>query len=70
MHIVSVLAVDDKLFNSDLIEFAFVDSRHVQIAKTIQGDKEKLFLLNFNGYISKPVDINEPEKFLFKYLVI
>ncbi len=37
-------------------------------AFAIQGDKEKLLLSGFNDYISKPIDMNELENILNKYL--
>lgn len=37
-------------------------------AFAIQGDKEKLLLAGFDDYISKPIDINELQTTLEKYL--
>lgn len=37
-------------------------------AFAIQGDREKILLAGFDDYISKPVDIDELEKILSRYL--
>lgn len=37
-------------------------------AFAVQGDKEKLLLAGFDDYISKPIDINELQITLQKYL--
>jgi CheY-like chemotaxis protein len=37
-------------------------------AFAIQGDKEKLLLAGFNDYVSKPIDMDELQKVLDKYL--
>jgi len=37
-------------------------------ALAVSGDKEKMLMHGFNDYISKPVDINELETLLSKYL--
>jgi CheY-like chemotaxis protein len=37
-------------------------------ALAISGDKEKILMHGFNDYISKPIDINELEQLINKYL--
>jgi len=37
-------------------------------ANAMKGDKEKCFSVGMNGYVSKPVDVNELKKQLLKYL--
>ena len=37
-------------------------------ALAVTGDKEKMLMYGFNDYISKPIDMNELEQTLKKYL--
>ena len=37
-------------------------------AFAVQGDKEKILLSGFDNYISKPIDMNELQQVLEKYL--
>ena len=37
-------------------------------ALAVHGDREKMLLHGFNDYISKPIDMNELEKTLEKYI--
>lgn len=37
-------------------------------ALAVHGDREKMLLHGFNDYISKPIDMNELEKVLQKYI--
>lgn len=37
-------------------------------ALAVSGDKEKMLMHGFNDYISKPIDINELEELIQKYI--
>ena len=38
-------------------------------ALAVSGDKEKMLMHGFNDYISKPIDINELESLIQKYIL-